>query len=631
MTNKNPFNLIAKIIAFSFGVLMLCTVATAHASAPYATTTQVMATTSTTATLQGYYATNGNTGSMIYFEYGPTSGMGSATPTTVAPSTSGYYTQTLTGLSASTTYYFRFVIVGGGTSVHGNNIMFATSAGTTPGCIISSFGASPQTVTNGGSATLSWSTSNCAVLTLNSNGGNTNVTGLTSTVVNNITATTTFTLSGTSSVSNDSKTTTVTVQSNPTQCTIDQFYASPTQVASGSNTTLYWQTTGCTSVTIDGVSYPADGQGSFGPLYSTHSYQLIGIGNGSPQSSVSVTVAQQQNTCVINSFSPYQTSVAYGGTTTLTWTTSNCTSASINGTTVATNGSWTTPVIYGSTPFTLSAYGTNGSPSQTIYVSALGQQSQCYISQASATPTQVTYGGYTTLSWSTTGCTTIMIDGVSYPTNGQGNFGPLYTSHAYQISDVSGVTQTIYVSVTSQQTPPPYYPPQQYPTQPQIYPWQQPAQYQPPVIYQTGGYPNQNTQYQQQPQNNNYWQQQPAQQSAQPIIIQNPAPVVTTTAAPATTNTIVRYIYTNGSASRNTTDTTTATNSGFVKTQFDSYNTSPTNGYTTNGSSNLSANAFGSGFMVNSIVGWLLIALIIMIIVLLARRSNEPVHHEVHH
>lgn len=81
------------------------------------------------------------------------------------------------------------------------------------------------------------------------------------------------------------------------QCVIDTFYASPTNVASGGYTTLYWNTTGCDSVTIDGVTYPVDGSGQFGPLYSSRNYEIRATRGGSVQTrSAYVTVNQIQNT-----------------------------------------------------------------------------------------------------------------------------------------------------------------------------------------------------------------------------------------------------------------------------------------------------------------------------------------------
>ena len=67
------------------------------------------------------------------------------------------------------------------------------------------------------------------------------------------------------------------------QCSISQFYASPTNVTSGGYTTLYWNTYGCDYVTVDGVNYPVNGSGSFGPIYSSRNYVLQALRNGVSQ------------------------------------------------------------------------------------------------------------------------------------------------------------------------------------------------------------------------------------------------------------------------------------------------------------------------------------------------------------
>lgn len=79
-------------------------------------------------------------------------------------------------------------------------------------------------------------------------------------------------------------------------CVINSFYASPTTVTSGSSTMLYWSTTGCTTVTIDGVQYPTNSSGYFGPLYSGRTYNLA-ANNGIqyPTQNVYVGVSQINN------------------------------------------------------------------------------------------------------------------------------------------------------------------------------------------------------------------------------------------------------------------------------------------------------------------------------------------------
>jgi hypothetical protein len=85
------------------------------------------------------------------------------------------------------------------------------------------------------------------------------------------------------------------------QCVIDTFYASPTNVTSGGYTTLQWNTTGCDNVIIDGVTYPVDGSGSFGPLYSSRNYELRATrGSSVATRQAYVSVNQVNNTYQCN-------------------------------------------------------------------------------------------------------------------------------------------------------------------------------------------------------------------------------------------------------------------------------------------------------------------------------------------
>ena len=75
---------------------------------------------------------------------------------------------------------------------------------------------------------------------------------------------------------------------------------------------------------------------------------------------------------------------------------------------------------------------------------------QCFVDSFTASPMNVLSGGYTTLSWATTGCDTLTIDGVTYPVDGSGTFGPIYTGRNYQLYATSGPysqTRQTYVGV----------------------------------------------------------------------------------------------------------------------------------------------------------------------------------------
>lgn len=81
------------------------------------------------------------------------------------------------------------------------------------------------------------------------------------------------------------------------QCVIDSFYATPTTVTTGGYSNLYWQTTGCDTVTIDGINYQVDGSGPFGPIYYSRDYQLRAYRGGQVQNStVRVNINQVNNT-----------------------------------------------------------------------------------------------------------------------------------------------------------------------------------------------------------------------------------------------------------------------------------------------------------------------------------------------
>lgn len=175
------------------------------------------------------------------------------------------------------------------------------------------------------------------------------------------------------------------------QCVIDTFYASPTQVASGGTTTLFWNTTNCTSLTIDGVSYPVDGSGIFGPLYSGRSYQLQASGYGyNPTSSVFVNVQQINNNQCDASLYASTTSIAQGGSTTLSWSSYGLSSLSIYPT-LGNQASTGSMVVYpsSSTTYTLSGYGCGTTITRTVTISVTNNYPTTQLQAITTTPSAV--------------------------------------------------------------------------------------------------------------------------------------------------------------------------------------------------------------------------------------------------
>jgi hypothetical protein len=175
--------------------------------------------------------------------------------------------------------------------------------------------------------------------------------------------------------------------------------------------------------------------------------------------------AQQQSQCSITNFTATPSNVSYGSSTTLNWSSTGCTSATITGPGVSSsnqspNGSTTTSALYASGTYTITAYGPGGSDSRTTYVTVNNQQS-CTIS-AYASPTSVSYGGSSTLYWSSNGATSVSISGLNYNNNynqslsGSVTTGAIYGTQTYTFTancqNGQSQTQTVYVYTNQQQT-----------------------------------------------------------------------------------------------------------------------------------------------------------------------------------
>ena len=205
-------------------------------------------------------------------------------------------------------------------------------------CTITSFTASPASITSGGSSTLAWSTSNCKLLSLTaSTGGLTGSQPVNGTFSVSPTVTTTYTITATNgSGSTKTSTATVTVNQPTSACKITSFTASPTSIESGSSSTLAWTTTNCTSyVDIDsGPLLLQNGSQSVSPTV-TKTYTLYAGDGINPQQKATVTVTVNSvPVCSITSFTVTDINTDTPGVVKpldplkLTWKTSNCVNAS---------------------------------------------------------------------------------------------------------------------------------------------------------------------------------------------------------------------------------------------------------------------------------------------------------------
>jgi hypothetical protein len=230
------------------------------------------------------------------------------------------------------------------------------------------------------------------------------------------------------------------------------FSATPDDIATGQNSTLVWDTTDATSVTIDnGIgSEPVSGSVTVQPTLTT-TYTLTATGpGGTSTSQATVTVTNRP----IISFIVHPTDIVSGSPATLIWSVSNSRSISIdNGVGfVAANGSLNVfPTT--TTTYTMTAVGMAGDSFAQVTVNVVEVPQ---ILSFTATPSTIPGGGSTTIEWSVSGVDFVTIDPIGDEfANGSVDVSPTRTTvYRLTASNAAGTARaTVTVTVV-------------YPTQP---------------------------------------------------------------------------------------------------------------------------------------------------------------------
>ncbi|MGB8478746.1 MAG: alkaline phosphatase family protein [Acidobacteriaceae bacterium] len=225
--------------------------------------------------------------------------------------------------------------------------------------------------------------------------------------------------------------------------------ASPAIVAPGSSATLSWTTAYASTVTIsNGIGVvAASGSMAITPS-STTEYTLTATSvNGTATSAATVTVHANPPTAKLTAA---PTTIFVGNSATLTWSTTNATSVSIdNGIgTVAASGS-TTVSPTTTTTYTLTATGDGGTVTATATVTV---QELMPTAKLTASPSTITAGQTSTLTWTTTNATTVSIDqGIgAVSSSGTTVVSPTNTTQYTLTATGSGGTATASTTVTVQ-------------------------------------------------------------------------------------------------------------------------------------------------------------------------------------
>lgn len=309
--------------------------------------------------------------------------------------------QAQTGITTSKSYVLTCTGPGGSISKTVNVSV------TVPPAPLLSLTASPTSVPNNGSTTLTWSSTNTTGCTA-SNGwtGAKAVSG--SQAQAGITAAKTFVLTCTGPGGSISKTVNVSLIGSPALPNVN-LTASPTAVPNNGSTTLTWTTSNSTTCTASNGwtgTKAVNGSQVITAITAAKTFVLTCNGpGGSSNDSASVSVNPGALPNVNLTASP--TSVPNNGSTTLSWTTSNTTSCTAsNGWTgaKAVNGSQVITAITSAKTFVLTCTGPGGSSNDSAAVSV--NPGALPNVNLIATPNTAPYAGSTTLSWTTTNSTT---------------------------------------------------------------------------------------------------------------------------------------------------------------------------------------------------------------------------------
>lgn len=254
----------------------------------------------------------------------------------------------------------------------GNNGGGGNGGGSLPSV---SFTADKTTITLGdpqnGLATLTWTTQNATSVTISPTIGEGDAPlALSGTATVSPSQTTTYTLTATGSGGTKTATVTITVNVPPPTITLT---ANPTSILSGQSSTLQWNSTAATSVTIDnGIgSVDPTGTKTVSPTATTTYTATATNSTGSQTASATVTVgAGLAATLTAN-----PTTITDGQSSTLTWSSQGAATVTLNGNPVAASGS------------------TSVNPSATTTYTLLATDSSANTATATATVTVLTNTG----------------------------------------------------------------------------------------------------------------------------------------------------------------------------------------------------------------------------------------------
>ena len=337
---------------------------------------------------------------------------------------------------------------------------------------IDSFAADPTSIVRGSSSVLSWTTTDATDVSINKGVGAVLVDSAAGGKSVSPNASITYTLTATNSCGSRTAQVIVTV-TDPV--VIDTFRATPGTITIGGSTSLSWTTTGAAIVSIDeGVGdQAADGSADVSPTVDT-TYILTAYKNADKSGlkitrTVKVTVNPLSDPPTIDTFTSALRTITAGGSTSLTWTTSNAAEVRLDGVIVSADNLFPGKSVSpgDTTTYTLKAYesanrgGRSDTATVRIVVNPLSDPPT--IDTFFADPTTIDAGGSSTLEWTTSDALSASINqgegnqSVDGDTSVSPDDTTTYTLTAYEFANKRGrsVSATAKVTVRAEVIPDP--------------------------------------------------------------------------------------------------------------------------------------------------------------------------------
>ena len=209
--------------------------------------------------------------------------------------------------------------------------------------------------------------------------------------------------------------------------------ASPTSLSfGGGSSTISWNTTNASTATLNGAPVAVNSSVTVSPTATT-TYTLVAQSASGATATNSVTVTVGASGAVAAGISANPTSIVSGNSSTLTWTSKNAVSGTLNGTAVPVSGSQVVRPT-ATTTYRFTATGTSGTTDWgQVTVTVTAAPSGPVAAGASASPTSINRGQSSVITWTTKNAVSATLNGASVALSGSVTVTPASTT-TYKVS-----------------------------------------------------------------------------------------------------------------------------------------------------------------------------------------------------